>query len=810
MRTMRIFTWVVAIVLAANIAWAAGDAAPLTGVALDSSGGALPGVTVTLTPTTAAAEPLVQVTDETGRFTFDQLEPGPYRLELALDGFENQEQPVSAPANSEVRVVLKIASLAETVIVHAVADDIPVIARTGETQMADKTLAVVPLANDRFEDALPLLPGTVRGPDGLLNMNGARADQSAVLMNGINMTDPVTGHTAVRLPLEAIESLTVHTGAFSSAYGSATGGVTDLVIRSGQDKPEFQVQNFLPRLRYVDGGIHGIDAFTPRLRVSGPIQAGRLWFAESLSYRFVRTRVNEIEPLEASEQKVTSLDSVTQIDFAPSASHHVSGTFVMFPSNVDNAGLDTLHPIDATPDLTQRGWTAAVADRLVLGPSSTLSTTMAVKAYNMDVAPKHDGPAVVTVSGLAGNYFNRFDRDSWRYDVGTVFATSRPSSWGSHFLQSGVQLAYTKYDGIDASQSVRMFDAAGALIRQVDFTGNPSVGASNTDVAAFVEDQWAVSDRVMLHTGLRYGHDDISSDHTLAPRVDGTVRLFGNGTVVKGGVGRLYDKLALNARDFESHESRIVTDFENGERVRTTAYQNVVADGGLQAPASTTWNVEVDQQLPAGFVARTGYRQSRGSRELVVDPREDTATLLLSSDGRSRTHEFEATLRRQFKGQSHVTASYVRSSTKGSLNDFVSVFGDLRDPILQPDAYGRRPFDVPNRFLVWGVVSLPRGVIVAPTAEYRTGFPYSQLDERQNVVGERNEGGRFPNLFTLDLAVTKDIAVMKHKARVGLQFFNLTDHFNPRDVQNNVDSPTYGDFANSVNRQVRAKFTLLF
>jgi hypothetical protein len=130
--------------------------------------------------------------------------------------------------------------------------------------------------------------------------------------------------------------------------------------------------------------------------------------------------------------------------------------------------------------------------------------------------------------------------------------------------------------------------------------------------------------------------------------------------------------------------------------------------------------------------------------------------------------------------------------------------------VLQPDTYGRRPFDVPNRFLVWGVVSLPRGVMVAPTAEYRTGFPYSQLDERQDVIGARNEGGRFPNLFTLDLAVTKDVAIIKHKARVGVQFFNLTDHFNPRDVQNNVASPTFGDFANSVSRQIRMKFTLLF
>jgi hypothetical protein len=66
-------------------------------------------------------------------------------------------------------------------------------------------------------------------------------------------------------------------------------------------------------------------------------------------------------------------------------------------------------------------------------------------------------------------------------------------------------------------------------------------------------------------------------------------------------------------------------------------------------------------------------------------------------------------------------------------------------------------------------------------------------------------------LFTSDLAVTKDVRLLaRQRARVGVQLFNLTGHFNPRDVQNNVDSPAYGQFANSPGVQVRAKFTLLF
>jgi hypothetical protein len=61
------------------------------------------------------------------------------------------------------------------------------------------------------------------------------------------------------------------------------------------------------------------------------------------------------------------------------------------------------------------------------------------------------------------------------------------------------------------------------------------------------------------------------------------------------------------------------------------------------------------------------------------------------------------------------------------------------------------------------------------------------------------------------MAVTKDVRLTKNqRARVGVQFFNLTDHFNPRDVQNNTGSATYGSYANNADRHIRAKFTLLF
>jgi hypothetical protein len=242
---------------------------------------------------------------------------------------------------------------------------------------------------------------------------------------------------------------------------------------------------------------------------------------------------------------------------------------------------------------------------------------------------------------------------------------------------------------------------------------------------------------------------------------------------------------------------------------RTTFLSNQIAADGLSSPATTAWNVEVDQMLTTGLLARVGYRHSHSTDQLIVDPQSENGALMLSSTGSAQSHELETTLRQQLPKGGQVTASYVRSSAKGDLNDFVSLFGDLRDPIVRANEYGRQAFDSPNRFLVWGIVNLPKDITVAPTMEYRTGFPYTTIDEQQNTVGARNQS-RFPNLFTLDLAVTKDVQLRSRRARVGVQLFNLTNHFNPQDVQNNTASPYAGQFANSIDRQVRGKFTLLF
>ena len=110
-----------------------------------------------------------------------------------------------------------------------------------------------------------------------------------------------------------------------------------------------------------------------------------------------------------------------------------------------------------------------------------------------------------------------------------------------------------------------------------------------------------------------------------------------------------------------------------------------------------------------------------------------------------------------------------------------------------------------------------RYINVSPLVEIRSGFPFSFVNERLDFVGARNQAGRFPTFLTIDVQVTKGFAIPKlvprlggRRARFGLAFLNSTNHFNPRDVQNNIASPHLGEVFNSLGTSVRGKFEVEF
>ena len=783
----------------------------------------LPGVVVILSGQRLTLDKRLQtVSDNEGRYNFTGLVAGDYFLSVELQGFKKYEQKVALQidATLELNILLQPIALSETVTVREDKTEAGKTESTTPGVITSATLRDAPLIDQKFQDALPLLPGVVRGPDGNLNIKGTRPNQSGILVSSLNVTDPVTGSPAIELPLEAVETVQVYSNPYAAEYGKFTGAVTAIETRAGSNDWRYLVSGVLPRPRWRDGKLFGIGAVTPRVAIGGPILKDRLFFFQSLEYRFVRTDVPSLEHLDESQRDIQreSFDSFSRVDYVMNSVHRFTASLSVFPQKLDFLNLNTFNPADTTANFHQRGWFVAFNEQASFKSGALLQSSLSVKQFDADIFGNSADPYRITPDRNFGGWFDRQHRESRRFEWLEMYHFA-PRNWrGSHSLKAGINFSHTSFSGTDIGSPVRVVRADGTTDQLIEFVGDPALKQKQNEYSAFVHDKWTINRRVTFDVGLRFDRDEIGRKNNFAPRF-GFVFLptASERTIVRGGIGLFYDKITLNVGAFQQYQDLMVTTFApDGSTVAEgpRIFDNTTPRNGFENPKSLAANVQLDHQLTQRLLLRVGYEERHSRRDFFVEPVSDQGSnagaLLLQNSGRSRYREFQTLLRLRFQEGRNIYLSYVRSGARADLNDFQTYFGNLRHPIIRPNEFGKQNFDAPNRLLFWGDFGLPYEVVATPVIEWRSGFPFSIIDEKQNFVGPRNTGGRFPSLMTLDLLVTKGIRIpfrgKKYKGRVGVTIFNITNHWNPRDVQNNVDSQQFGAFYNSPDRSFRTKF----
>src|SRR5271169_1987233 len=217
----------------------------LNGTVVDSTGGAIIGAQTTLT---GAQGTQSQVTNGQGTFIYQDLIPGTYKVRIEMKGFRTAEVPdvtINVGRVSAIRVQLEPGSITSTVEIVASA----VTVDTSSTAVASNL-------NDDFYNKLPvqrgvaglfyLAPGVVSGGGtGASNpsIGGATGLENLYIADGVSITDTafgglglyarVYGSVGTGINLSFIKEVQVKTGAFQPQYGGATGGVVQIVTKSG-------------------------------------------------------------------------------------------------------------------------------------------------------------------------------------------------------------------------------------------------------------------------------------------------------------------------------------------------------------------------------------------------------------------------------------------------------------------------------------------------------------------------------------------------------------------------------------------------
>ena len=191
------------------------------------------GVRVTLSPGSASSQILTTTTDAAGHYQFTELAPGVYKLEASLEGFRSFAESAELK-QGQMKIEnfsLQLDKVVQQVEVRDKAAAVATESADSTATVSSRQFSTLPLAEQKFKEALPLVPGVVRRKNGTLNIKGAPENQGMLLVDSARTVDPVTGSFSIPIPVDTIQMLNVYKAPYSAEYGGFSGGLTTIESR---------------------------------------------------------------------------------------------------------------------------------------------------------------------------------------------------------------------------------------------------------------------------------------------------------------------------------------------------------------------------------------------------------------------------------------------------------------------------------------------------------------------------------------------------------------------------------------------------
>jgi hypothetical protein len=791
---------------------------------LDKDGKPLSGALVTLFVQVGQPVNPAKSTDENGKLELTMVPVGQYSLQVEAENYQTfNEDKIKVLEKTITSISIQMTekiNVSEIVTVNAESEKLIEQGALPQAQFSQEALKTVPLQSQEFDQALPIVPNVIRGPDGKINIKGAREDQNLLLVNDADATDPATGNFALSIPLESIGQVKVYTNPYLPEYGKFTGGVTKIETKRGGDKWKFDINDIFPEPRLRGGKLFGFTNFSPRIHFEGPVVKNRFYLAQGLEYAIDKKPVRGL-PSPNNEIIKDLVRSFSQFDLIISAQNTISITFNFSPRIIKHIGLDFFNPQSVAPNQRLTDTSLVVIDRLALSGGSLLETLFQYKRLKGRIFGEGPDQMLITPLGRSGNYFHLEKRTTERYELHFTDTLPPYSAAGEHNFKIGAGVEYLSNRGFNQNQTVTISRADGTTSQRIAYLAPGDLNAINRKVFVFAQDQWLILPNLSFDYGLRFEAQRATVGLNVAPRMAVSYSPVPSGnTVFRAAFGIFYDKLPLNALSFANASQQQVTTFAADGKTITDGprhFVNLIAsrsngkpNNGLDftTPRNITFNTEFNQRLGKHTLLKISYLNSRTHNDLYVSPVIDQKlnSITLFNNGLGLYNSLEVTSSFQLPKENDFSVSYIRSRTRGELNDFNTYFGDFPDPVLRPNQFGRLQSDAPNRLLMRGTFKFPYMLTVAPLFDLHTGFPYSVRDELQNFVGQRNSE-RYLRFLSLDLAVSKDIRLRdKYTAQFTVSIFNVTDHNNPRNVRANIADPGFGKFFARYRRFYRLDF----
>jgi outer membrane receptor protein involved in Fe transport len=543
---MRVRVWLafVCLIFSAALAGAQVPTGTISGRVTDSSGGVLPGVTVTATSPSLQGERVI-VTSAFGDYTLPLLPPGAYTVSFVLSGFQTvtQQVDVASTESVPVDVQLGVGGIEEKITVRGEARSFAQTVQTG-TRVQQTLLETLPTSRTvtaaigMAPNVKATGPGGTSGGDGSFTIAGAMAYDSVFLLNGVAITENIRGQPFSLFIEDALQETTVSTSGISAEYGRFGGGLVNAITKSGGN-----VFSGSYRLGINNDAWRSVTPFnettldkvvpTHEYTIGGPVVRDVLWFFNAGRFRSAQesrqtTITNVSYPRTDDEKRYEG-----KLTYTVRPGQVVKGSFTKIQQGITNANfqnvMDTrsLYVQDQPQDLLSLNYNGVLGTKLFLEGqysqrhfSANIGGTGSTDLVN--------GTLLIDLSrGNAFRYWaqtfcvcNVDDRDNSEVLAKATYFLSTNRS-GAHTILFGYD-RYNDQRQADNHQSGSDYRIRGTstIIRgetiypvflannttfiQHDPITVASQGSNIRTHALFVNDSWRLNDGISLNLGLRW------------------------------------------------------------------------------------------------------------------------------------------------------------------------------------------------------------------------------------------------------------------------------------------------------------------
>src|SRR3954465_921726 len=470
---VRIMLAVVGVLIIAAGAAAQTTTGTISGRVIDAQGGALPGATV------SAKSPNLQgtrdaVTSEHGDYILSGLPSGPYAITISLSGFQAQTRNVVlAPTQVlPLEVTLGLATVTEQVTVVANSADTLMNTAQIATNFSQELIANLPTSRD-LNSILLMAPGVhPTGPAGAFSFGGSVTFENLFLLNGVSINENIRGQAFDTAIEDAIQETTVANGGVSAGFGRFSGGVVNIITKSGgnQFSGSFRQSLNNDKWRTLTPFETARLATTPQPRIDnvvptyeytlgGPVMRDRLWFFTSGRLRDEsqgRTLFGTDVPYEFPEQQ---------------RRYEVKGTYSLNPNhrfqvnynNHDRSQVNYSFNQNVTMDLRSLG-TRRLPERLyAVNYSGTVTPRLSFEALVSKRTFEFIGAGAKSTDLIDGTLLIDNSRGGGRWWSDTFCGVCTPEgrdsddvfAKGSYFLSTGRFGSHNIVFGYDTFNDIR-------------------------------------------------------------------------------------------------------------------------------------------------------------------------------------------------------------------------------------------------------------------------------------------------------------------------------------------------------------------